>query len=446
MSSDPAPQAVNIERLIDDGPWSAFQKLVLLAIVLVFLVEGLDNQIMATVLPALAADWNLPAHAFAPAIAVGWAGAGIGAVAGGYVADRFGRKPALIGSLLLFGLPTLATVLVHDVTGLAMLRLLAGIGLGSCDPSALTLLTEYTPRRRQGRAIALALVVSLIGIGGCGLIATFVLPAWGWRALFLIVGTTPVVWAAILAVALKESPKHLAKLPARRDKLIRLLALIGHPVPRDAHFVAGDAPPKAGPISSLVSKPLLPATLCLWAGFLFTYMATGTVFSWAPTLLVKAGLGMAGAGQATIAQSIGGVAGTLAAGALTERLGGLKAARLFALAAAAGAALLAAAFGVSAHTPLLLLALVGLEGGLLSGTMTSLFGAAAQIYPSVARATGIGTAGTFGRGGAILSSYVGVMAMEAGGGAGLFVVPLLASGLVVVAMTLLRQAPVSEAA
>ncbi len=432
------PAYIDVDRLIDEGRWSGLQRFVFFAIMIVFLVEGLDNQVMGTVLPALAHDWRQPAHAFATALAFGWAGAGVGTIAGGYFGDRFGRKPALIGSLLLFGLPAIATVFVHDIATLSVLRLIAGMGLGACDPSALALLTEFAPRRRQGRAIASALVVSLIGLGACGLIASLVLPTSGWRAMFLIVGVTPVAWAIVLMFTMAESPRHLAKLPAQRPAFIALLRRLGHTVADDARVLAPEGP-VLSPVSALFSRPQLPSTLCLWTGFMFAFLASGAVFSWAPTMMARAGLGMAGAGEATLAQSIGGIFGTMLAGPLTERLGGVRSTQLFALAAAIGAAILMAAMAVHLSHPILLPVLLALEGGLLSGVMTSLFGSAAQIYPSGSRASGIGFAGALGRVGAILSSYAGVWAYEAAGGPGLFAIPLCASGSVLAAMLMLQK-------
>ena len=224
----------DIDSLIDEGPWGGLQKLVLLAIVLVFLVEGFDNQVMASAIPVMAAEWKAPAHDFALPLAMGWGGAGIGTVLGGVLGDRIGRKPTLIAALLLFGVPTICVALTRDITSLVLLRLLAGVGLGSCDPAALTLLAEYTPRRRQGRAIASALLVSLIGIGGCGLLASVILPTQGWRPLFVIVGGAPVLLAIGLAVSLRESPRYLARLIRRRPELLKLMRGMGHELAADA--------------------------------------------------------------------------------------------------------------------------------------------------------------------------------------------------------------------
>jgi len=421
-----ARTGVEIDRLIDQGRWSGLQRLVFFAILLVFLVEGFDNQVLATAIPAMGRDWKAAAHAFALPLALGWTGAGLGTVLGGYLADRIGRKTTLAGALLLFGFATAVTPLVDTVAALSVLRLVAGLGLGSCDPAALTLLAEHTPRRRQGRAIASALVVSLIGIGACGLVATWILPAHGWRPLFLIVGGPPIVLAGALLLAIPESPRFLARRPARRDELIRMLRRMGHEIDPDAHF-AGAERAARNPISALFSKALWRPTLSLWGGFFSIFVGVGALFSWAPTLLASLGFGVGLGGYAIAAQSLGGIAGTFLGGALTERSGGAGAARILAAASAAGAAILAAVTAIPlVQAPLVLVGLA-IEGGLLSGTMTSLYAAAAEAYPSLSRSTGMGAAGALGRVGAILSSFAGVAALEFGHGPAFFCVPLLAS-------------------
>ncbi len=421
-----ARTAVEIDHLIDQGPWSGLQRLVFFAILLVFLVEGFDNQVLATAIPAMGQDWKAPAHAFALPLALSWAGAGLGTVLGGYLADRIGRKTTLAGALLLFGFATAATPLVDTVAGLSVLRLIAGLGLGSCDPAALTLLAEHTPRRRQGRAIASALVVSLIGIGACGLVAAWILPTHGWRPLFLIVGGPPLMLAGALLLAIPESPRYLARRPSRRHELIRMLGRMGHQLDADAQF-AGAERTVQNPISALFSKDLLRPTLSLWGGFLSAFLGVGALFSWAPTLLASLGLGVGLGGYATAAQSLGGIAGTFLGGMLTERFGGAASARILAAASAAGAMFLAGVTAIpSVQAPLVLLGLA-IEGGLLSGTMTSLYAAAAEAYPSLSRSTGMGAAGALGRVGAVLSSFAGVAALEFGHGPGFFCVPLFAS-------------------
>ena len=107
--------------------------------------------------------------------------------------------------------------------------------------------------------------------------------------------------------------------------------------------------------------------------------------------------------------------------------------------------ILAVTIALEPRSPFLLLALLAIEGGLLSGTMTALFASAAEIYPSASRSTGIGVAGALGRVGAIGSSYAGVTALELAGGPGYFAVTACAALLILVAVAKLRPPRASAA-
>ena len=167
----------------------------------------------------------------------------IGGAAAGLAGDRFGRRGALLSSMALFGICTLAVSVVSSVDALAALRFFAGIGLGGAMPNAAALAAEYVPARK--RALAVTLTIVCVPLGGtlAGLIAIPALPAFGWRALFVTGGIVPIVAAVALLRVLPESPRYLAARPARWNELRALLARMGHPVPR-RHNVPGSPEPR----------------------------------------------------------------------------------------------------------------------------------------------------------------------------------------------------------
>ena len=105
---DPAghSRSGDLAHAIDAAPWSGFQKWILVLLSLVFAVDGLANQSLGIALPALIADWRVPPGVFAPVAAANLAGVALGSIAGGLLGDRLGRRWALIGAIILFGLTT----------------------------------------------------------------------------------------------------------------------------------------------------------------------------------------------------------------------------------------------------------------------------------------------------------------------------------------------------
>lgn len=116
-----------------DG-WNRSQILVILLIQLVFILDGIDMQILPVAIPAIVDDWGLPLSAFGTAVAAGHLGAVIGTPLAGMMGDGIGRKPVIVGGVLLFALGTLALAFARTPEELTILRILAGLGLGGCLP------------------------------------------------------------------------------------------------------------------------------------------------------------------------------------------------------------------------------------------------------------------------------------------------------------------------
>ena len=227
----------DVGALLDEGRWSGYQKLLVAATALTIIFDGLDNQLLGAAIPSMMAEWGLPRPAFATVLAAALFGMMIGGFIGGYIGDRFGRRVALLGSVISFGVLTLLMAFVDDVSTLMALRFFAGLGLGGAMPNAAALASEYVPLRRRPFAVTLTVVCIPLGGTLAGFTGAVILPAYGWRALFFVGGTLPLVLAALLWKVLPESPRYLARHRSRWPELVSLLRRLGHDLPADAAFV-----------------------------------------------------------------------------------------------------------------------------------------------------------------------------------------------------------------
>jgi len=97
----------DISRLIDEQPFSRHQLLVAVMCGALVFMDGFDAQAMGFVAPALTAQLGITRLALGPVISFGLFGMMIGALVGGPLADRFGRKPVLVACSFAFGVCTL---------------------------------------------------------------------------------------------------------------------------------------------------------------------------------------------------------------------------------------------------------------------------------------------------------------------------------------------------
>jgi AAHS family 4-hydroxybenzoate transporter-like MFS transporter len=381
----------------EDGPWTPYQKWLVCLTAVTIVFDGMDNQLLGITIPALTADWHVARTAFAPVVSLGFLGMIVGGAAAGFWGDRVGRRIALLTSIAVFGVCTLAIALADGLASLAALRFLTGLGLGGAMPNATALAAEYVPRNR--RALAVTITVVCVPLGGtlAGLFAIRALPVIGWRGMFVAGGLLPLLTAAALFRVLPESPRFLAE-------------RAGHGGGHRGHVRVRD----------LFSSAYRRDSLALWTAFFSCLLSVYLGFSWLPSIIAGAGLGPALASSGITVFNLGGVVGALCGGALITRFGS----RPTMLAMAAGA--VAGAFALS-RTPLhpntdvfALLGMLAFTGGLINAVQTTMFALAAHVYPTAMRSTGVGAAAAFGRIGAVLSGYAGPWALAYAGSASFF--------------------------
>ncbi|WP_395945506.1 MFS transporter [Brevundimonas sp.] len=436
--SDATKSAVQIGPLLDDGPWSGFQKSVLVMVALAVVLDGFDNQVLGFAIPALIKEWGVSRAAFAPIFAIGFLGMAIGTALGGVLGDRLGRKPTLIGAVLMFGIATMISAFSPDVVMLGICRTIAGFGLGAAMPNATTLIAEFSPTRRRSAAITLGIVcIPLGGVIG-GLIAAQVLPTLGWRALFLGGGVAPLLLAVGLWKFLPESPRFLAARLQRQAELVRTMARMGHVHP-DAVYVDPQEPNAAkASVLRLFDRDFRIDTIALWVAFFFCILSTYIVFSWAPTLLASTGHDLSVSSTGLAAFNIGGVVGAVLGGFAILKFGSRVSMLVMAGGSVLGCLILTQTPLDGGQGGLRLMIELAVAGAFINGAQTTLYALAAQVYPTAIRATGVGATAAVGRLGAIVSSFIGA-AVVAGGGATYFGAIAVTMGVVFLALALIRR-------
>lgn len=427
-------RAVDIGRTLDDGPYTTLQKAIVLLAALSIVVDGFDGQLIGFAIPVLLKEWNLARSAFAPVVAAGLIGMGIGSACAGIFADRFGRRWAVIGSVLVFGMATCCIGFAPDITTIAALRFVAGLGIGGALPSSTTMTAEFTPAHRRTLAVTATIVCVPLGGMLAGLFAHVVLPSYGWRGLFLIGGILPIVLGVLLLFTLPESPRFLARRPARWSELSRLLKRMSRTVATDAVFtdLREQAAEQHRGVSALFKQGRARDSIAIWIAFFMCLLAVYSAFSWLPTMLSAQGLSLAVAGSGLTAYNLGGVVGALACAVAIARYGSRWPLLLCSLGGALSAALMLG-LDAKSNTALLIFGL-GVHGLFVNAVQSTMYALCAYVYPTGIRATGTASALAFGRLGAITSGFAGAVVITAGGAFSYLAMLAAAMAVVMVAL------------
>jgi AAHS family 4-hydroxybenzoate transporter-like MFS transporter len=424
---------VDVKAFIDERPMGAMQWLLLALCFLVVAADGMDVAIMGFLAPSIVQEWHASRAAFGLVMSAAPVGLVLGALIAGPASDRIGRKTVLTVSVLLFGIFTVLTSLTGDLTQMAALRLLTGLGLGAAMPNSTTLLSEYVPQRSRSLLIAVMFTGFNLGSGMVGFAAGWLIPHFGWRSVLQAGGVLPLLLVPLLVALLPESARFMV---VRRHAAERIGAVLGR-ICR-TRFAAGTE--FVAPEPALQSKASLRVlfspgyglmTAALWVtyfmGLLVIYLLTG----WLPTLIKDAGLPISTAANVTAMFQIGGTVGAILVGWAMDRA---RPTRVIGLSYVLGAACILALAGggpLSASLGLL----VAAAGFFMSGAQTGLNAFAPNCYPTVARATGVSWMLGMGRFGSILGSSIGGVFLAAGWGFGAIIamlaVPALLAGLAV---------------
>ncbi|MGC5799649.1 MFS transporter [Sphingomonas sp. NFX23] len=416
-----APKNIELATLLDTGRWSGQQRLMVLLAALAIIMDGFDGQLIGYAAPILLKEWGLERSAFAPIIACGLVGMAIGSSVAGAIGDRFGRKAATVGSLLLIGCATIANGFAIGPLSLMLLRFLTGLGVGGCLPSATTLAAEFAPVRLRTYAITATIICVPVGGMLAGLFSSVVLSTLNWHALFWIGGLLPTILAVILAFAMAESPYWLASRPTHSDRLRRVMARLGRPIPEDAVIVEPghkDAPKENVRFLAIFQQGRLVSTLCLWAAVFMTLLSVYTAFSWLPTMLTVQGLSPAVAGAGLTAYNMGGVIGGMFCAWAVASYGSRYPLILFCIGGALSAFLLRDA--TSGTDTNWLIGGLAVHGLFVTSVQCLLYSLTAHVYPTAIRARGTATALAVGRLGAILSAFLGAAIISKGGSSAYF--------------------------
>ena len=407
-------KTVDVGAILDEGPFGKYQKLLVLFTALTIILDGFDNQVMGGAIPVLMREWHLPRSAFAYVLTAGMVGMMVGGAIGGVVGDKFGRRAALLGSVIAFGVLTVSVSFANSIPMLIVLRFLAGLGLGGAMPSATAISSEYVPRRRRPVAVTLTVICVPLGGAFAGWIGGYILPRFGWRVLFFVGGMLPLVLAAVLFKILPESPRYMARIQARWGELRTLLRRLGHDVPDDASFVdPHEAAAKKASVGELFVPEFRRDTIVLFACFLFCFFGAYMGTNWVPSMLDRAKFDVGTASYGLLAWNLGVVGFALVAAFIIPRIGS-RATMLTLCGGAIAGCVTLAMMDISPAQTLPVFIMLGITGGLVNATQTTMYALAANVYPTAIRGTGVGTTVAFGRIGGVLSPIIGAPVLDSG--------------------------------
>ncbi|MDN3509240.1 MAG: MFS transporter, partial [Candidatus Neptunochlamydia sp.] len=135
-------------------------------------------------------------------------GAILGAISGGPLCDKLGRKKIVLSSSLIFIISAIGLSLAGSVNGIIGWRFLVGCAIGICSATAPLYIAELSPRDIRGGLVTINQLFITIGILGSYLIGFLFVESQSWRIMFVIAGI-PAAIQFLIMIFFPESPRYL---------------------------------------------------------------------------------------------------------------------------------------------------------------------------------------------------------------------------------------------
>lgn len=283
---------ITIQKAFDTAArTTGYQYAICFLCFLVAFFDGFDLTIIGVTVPKIAEYLKEKPSALGLAMSAGQFGPLVGAILLGMAADRFGRRRTVILSALFFGLFTLLTVFITNVEELALLRFIAGIGLGGAVPLAMAYGAEFAPSRLRKTFVAAMFAGVSTGSFFGGLAAAFLLPKWGWQSQYAFGGIIPLILVVVLLFCLPESLEFLAAKGNKDEKIRKILMKVVPAIAmdKDYRFKPSQVKRAGAPVKKLFTEGRASITLLYWIGLIGAIYSLYILLSWVPTFLRQSG-------------------------------------------------------------------------------------------------------------------------------------------------------------
>ena len=254
--------------------------------------DGYTVLAIAFAMPQLVTEWKLMPSEVGLIISAGYVGQLFGAVIFGSLAERIGRLRTLFITIVLFTSMDVACLFAWSGMSMMAFRFFQGVGTGGEVPVASAYINEFIGAEKRGRFFLLYEVIFPIGLMFAGMAGYFLVPIYGWKAMF-IVGLIPSVLTIPLRWFMPESPRWLASKGriAEANAVVKLLedsatkrgVVLQDPVVRPVDSKAT----ARSDWRELFKSIYLKRTLMIWGLWVCVYMINNGLVTWLPTLYTQ---------------------------------------------------------------------------------------------------------------------------------------------------------------
>ena len=394
-----SPQAITLEQGLQASGVGRFQYRLFAMFSLVWLAAAMQVLSIGFIAPSISATFGISLSAALQTGTAFFVGMLIGAFALGRQADRRGRRPVLIGTVVFNAACGIASAFAADVEGLLLLRFLTGIGVGGTLPVVYTMMAEFLPSDRRGRWLVFMESFWAVGTVLLGVLSLFAVERGNeaWRVICFF-SSLPLLIAVAFRSFLMESPVYLNK-SGRPEDARSVLQRVGAINGVSLQIGALQAQrTERSSVLALFSADCRRRTVCVLVAWTLVSLSYYGVLVYLPVKFSGEGLAFMSGQVFLIVLALAQLPSFVIAAYGVERWG-RKATLIGFLLLSAGGCLL---YGLGTSTTVVVGATLLMSFALL-GTWGALYALTPEAFPTNLRATGTGAAGASARFGGLLA-------------------------------------------
>jgi len=382
-------------------------------------LDGFDVLSISFASPGIRAEWGLAPSALGFVLSMELIGMAIGSILLGGVADKIGRRPTVLGCLVvmaigMFMVTTSSGVLGGFVTpvfaavglevdprlaDLSIWRIVTGLGIGGMLAAINAVAAEFSNTRRRDVSVAIMSIGYPVGAAAGGFITSAGLELANWRSVFLFGASVTVFFIPLVFFFMPESVHWLARKQPNGalEKINRTLKRFGHATAAALPTVSPAMRKRS--IEDIFRGSFLAITVLVTFAYFFHITTFYFIVKWVPTIVVDMGFAPSSAGRVLSWLNVGGATGGIVVGLLAMRYN----VKVITICVMLVSTVMVTLFGRSASDLVQLTLICMAAGFFTNGAITGMYALFARAFPTHVRAFGTGFAVGVGRGGSVLA-------------------------------------------
>jgi benzoate transport len=397
-------------EIIDRSAMTTAQFVVVALTVFMNGIDGFDVLSIAFSSPGIAREWGIAQTALGVVLSMELIGMAIGSVLLGGVADKIGRRPTLLGCVIVMVIGMLGATTAGSPVQLSMWRVFTGLGIGGMLSSINAVVAEFSNKRWRSMCISIMVIGYPLGGTFGGMIASRLLATHEWRAVFYLGAAGTALLLPAVFFLMPESIHWLTRKQPQNalHRINSALAKIGHEGVTSLPEVLAEDRKKS--VADIFSPALATMTIMVTAAYFFHIVTFYFLLKWTPKIVADMGFPPSAAGGILTWANFGGALGGAAFGLLTARVGLRQLSIGILLLTTVGIII----FGNTPKDLGTMAYLAAIAGFFGNAGVSGLYSIAAYAFPTHVRATGTGFVIGVGRGGAVLAPILAGYLLETG--------------------------------